>query len=1230
MKNQSVLLFVLAFLLGPWALRAQVEHNHEVLFSNQNQSLFGPGNAEVLSKYFRMLKDNGQEAAFFAPIELGDVLDLEDFGQYGFEFNTKFGINFDLYARYKINSGSASIEYPVKVNFTVPAASTFGCSEEVTIKTGFSMKDESDYKLDVEEPQAEFAVGAEFDQGFYFGGRVCFVECANFPETDIGSPSFKFADNNNWRNRLKQGEYDFFRISSSQGIQFPWDLYGSIPNPGLPNLSLPLNTDDYPIIENVAKLSGTFDNPLNGADGPDELTDDVLANRTDYPFMHAEFDPLQFQQYFTGIPLTFSFSAGPFSAEFALISIPLILDGTMDIDFVFDPNIVTDLNMGQIVEWREMDGAAEVRAGTSQIIENFKLGHDLKVKYPNNQQMSISPTLKIDNQFHSRLELDFDVSLGIRVMKGNISMDGITEDDPGINIPFAVVDEEIPLTDFSIEVFDSTFTMGGFSNKQLPPFTLTPDMTPPVLTTRNITAYIPDAGGPAIIAPQDVVLTAVDQHGGTIRYLSVSPNAFECSQLGPNAVTVTIDDSRCNPTSGNAIVTVVDRTKPQVNCKSITIYLDDQGKASIQPNDVFLNGWDNCGTVTPQSLSIQNYNCSNLGANTTTLTVNDGNGNTNTCNATITVVDNKPPVMVCKPFTAYLDENGQAPVNVNNVIQTATDNCGTVNFTTVFPIVYNCAQIGQYNIVVAANDGHGNNASCTATVTVVDAIPPTVVCKYKVEAVLNANGQASITPVMVFESGADNCGQVNLQSVVPSTFNCSNLGANLVTLTVNDGHGNTGTCQMNTLSVVDITRPTVLCRNVTLTLDANGQATLQLSQVNNGSFDNCAITSMDLSQTAFTCEHLGTNTVILRGFDQSLNENQCTATITVRDLTAPAVKCKNVTLDLGADGTLLVPVASVNDGSTDNCAFNLEVAAGNLNCSHVGIPQAVTLRATDGSGNSSVCTAMVTVRDVTPPTTLCKNPTIFLDDEGQATLSINEVNNGSSDACGIAQFRLGQEHFDCSKIQGSPRPVLMTVTDIHGNQGSCIANVTVRDAIAPTAICENTTVHLGANGTVTVHGAALAGESYDNCSVWSYAPVSRVYTAANIGTNNLIIKVRDWSQNAATCVSVVTVLPNNNGLLDGAAGREQTTEDIPTDGAVSVYPNPVGSGEVNVRFDLEEAAPCTIRAFDTSGRLVFQRQGDGLKGENIIPITLQGVAAGIYLLDIEAGKIKTTRRLVVE
>ncbi|MEO6039714.1 MAG: T9SS type A sorting domain-containing protein, partial [Saprospiraceae bacterium] len=444
---------------------------------------------------------------------------------------------------------------------------------------------------------------------------------------------------------------------------------------------------------------------------------------------------------------------------------------------------------------------------------------------------------------------------------------------------------------------------------------------------------------------------------------------------------------------------------------------------------------------------------------------------------------------------------------------------------------------------------HDNVSGCdlvlSLNATYVDAIPPTVVCKdYTVN--LNAGGTASIVPANVFQSGSDNCGTVNLQSVSPNTFDCASLGANLVQLTVNDGNGNTATC---------------------------------------------------------------------------------TAFVTVKDVTPPVAKCKDAAINLDASGNALLKASFVNNNSTDNCSYTMLLTPAAFSCANVGV-NPVTLQITDAGGNVATCTAKVTVKDLTAPIALCKNPVIYLDDNGQATLPAAQVNNGSSDACGIATMSISQTQFNCSELQGSPWNITLNLVDTHGNTAACLASVTVKDKIVPTAICQDATVKLGANGQVVVNPANLAADSYDNCSVWSYSPVAKTYTSANLGLNNLTITVKDWSGNAATCVSVVTVQPYS-ALKSGGEDRAQKPEVLPADLAFNVFPNP-SAGAATVAFRLPAEQAFVLRIFDLSGRVIWSRESVGSEGENSVSLHLTGVPAGMYVVDFQSEGLKKQSRLSLE
>src|SRR5207247_9464978 len=101
-----------------------------------------------------------------------------------------------------------------------------------------------------------------------------------------------------------------------------------------------------------------------------------------------------------------------------------------------------------------------------------------------------------------------------------------------------------------------------------------------------------------------------------------------------------------------------------------------------------------------------------------------------------------------------------------------------------------------------------------------------------------------------------------------------------------------------------------------------------------------------------------------------------------------------------------------------------------------------------------------------PPLAVCQDLTVQLDATGHATITPDQINNGSSDACGIASLSLDKTSFDCSNV--GTNTVTLTVTDNNGNIATCTATVTVIDCVAPVALCQALTIHLDAAGHAAI------------------------------------------------------------------------------------------------------------------------------------------------------------------
>src|SRR5690606_19340059 len=121
-----------------------------------------------------------------------------------------------------------------------------------------------------------------------------------------------------------------------------------------------------------------------------------------------------------------------------------------------------------------------------------------------------------------------------------------------------------------------------------------------------------------------------------------------------------------------------------------------------------------------------------------------------------------------------------------------------------------------------------------------------------------------------------------------TSFTCSDVGANTVTLTVTDNNGNESSATA-TVTVEDNVDPVAIAQDITIQLDANGNASITAAQIDNGSNDACGIKSLVLDKTSFNCANVGENNITLTVTDNKGNVSTAMAIITVVDDILPTI-----------------------------------------------------------------------------------------------------------------------------------------------------------------------------------------------------------------------------------------------------------------------------------------------------------------------------------------------------
>ncbi len=428
-------------------------------------------------------------------------------------------------------------------------------------------------------------------------------------------------------------------------------------------------------------------------------------------------------------------------------------------------------------------------------------------------------------------------------------------------------------------------------------------------------------------------------------------------------------------------------------------------------------------------------------------------------------------------------------------------------------------------------------------------------------------------------------------------FDCSNLGENLVEVTVTDESGNSSTCTA-TVNVIDNTAPVLICQDTTIELGADGTTTID---------------PMALLATAPTTY----NVMVIGSDDQSFNEG-------FTDFTVDVTEAATVTFDW--DYTL-------NDiPGFDSFGYLLNGTYTQLTDATMG----------NQSGSASVAVAPGDVfgfRSQTDDNFGGNNETVISNfmpgftgqfDPANWNLTLTnsdgdaffvEIPGGplSFDACGITVLAVDVTEVSCADI-GTPITVTVFASDASGNIASCTSIVTVVDNMGPEITCPaDQTVDPGAgNLFYVVPDYFGTGEATvtDNCTdpvtVTSQDPAVGATLAD--GTYTVTLTAEDEYGNESTCsfeLTVETVLGVNSNNLDAG---------------VALYPNPATSivnlvNKTNVSLE-------QMVIFDINGKQINKIDLRGMQGEKAVDVS--SLASGVYMIQIIGDKSSTVKRLIKE
>ena len=706
---------------------------------------------------------------------------------------------------------------------------------------------------------------------------------------------------------------------------------------------------------------------------------------------------------------------------------------------------------------------------------------------------------------------------------------------------------------------------------------------------------------------------------GSVFPVGTTTNTFVTTDVGGNTASCSFD------------VTVTDNEAPLISCVPNQTRNTDPGICgyTVVGAEVDASFTDNCtATLTNDYNGTASLAGEVLpkGATTVVWTVEDGNGQTATCTMVITVEDNEAPVVNCAPSPTRDTDLGLCQYTIvgTELDATFSDNCSDGSITNdlngTATLAGEILPTGDTTVVWTVNDGNGQTTTCTSVITIADNEMPAIACPSDITS--NSDlGECSAVVYFPMPIAVDNCGIDSIvQTMGAGSGSQFPVGSTSIEFTVTDINGNSSVCGF-TITVIDNEAPVAVCQNLTIQLDASGNASITAADVDGGSTDQCGVASMAIDVSTFDCSDVGDNNVILTVTDVNGNSSTCTAVVTVEDITAPMVACQDITVELDpVTGTVSIAGTDIDNGSTDACgigSYDLDIDT--FDCSNIG-ENTVVLTVTDVNGNAASCTAIVTVEDNTSPVLVCQDFTLELGADGTATLTPADVIASNDDVCGILTTAVDITEFSCGDI-GTPITVQVFSQDNNGNLATCMATVTVVDNLAPVVVCPaDQTVDPGPGNLFYIvpdYFATAQALAIDNCTnpvtITSQDPVAG--TALSDGTYTITLTATDEYGNTGSCqfelaVESVLGVGNNGQNLD----------------SIVMYPNPA-KGNVTIGnpqgLKLDRAD-----IYDLMGRLV---QSHNLKGMTTAKtLNLGALAAATYVVIIKGQNGQLTKRLIKE
>jgi large repetitive protein len=644
------------------------------------------------------------------------------------------------------------------------------------------------------------------------------------------------------------------------------------------------------------------------------------------------------------------------------------------------------------------------------------------------------------------------------------------------------------------------------------------DTTPPVLSLP--TQQTAEATGPAGAAVS-FDATANDVVDGSVP-VQCSPASGSTFPLGPTTVTCSATDAHGNTASGTFTVTVRDTTPPALSLPSSETVEATGPSGAVVTYSASAN--DLVDGAEPVICAPSSGSTFPFGATVVQCSASDSSENTATGSFTVTVVDTTPPLLTL-PSNVTVPATGPAGALVDYTAS-ATDTVDGFVPAICLPSTATIFPLGTTTVNCMATDAHGNTATGSFTVTVVDSTPPAV--SVPAPLTLEATGPSGATATFT-ATATDLVDGTDPVTCLPGSGSTFPLGTTTVDCSATDSQNLTGTNSF-TVTVKDTTPPTLHLANVVTT--ATGPAGTKVSYTATATdlVDGTdPVTCLPLSGATFP---IGVTIVSCASTDAHGNTTTGMFTVDVMDNPTLSLPGNLVVEATRQSGAVVTYTATATDPAHGADRVSCAPRSGSV------FPFGVTTvdcSATDPAGYTATGSFTVTVQDTTPPVLhLPRDRTVEAHGPGGTVVTFDASASDTVD---------GSVAVTCTPASGSLFPVGATAvacsaTDAHGNTATGSFTVNVVDTtpprldLPPRLVAEAT----GPGGAVVTF-AATADDLVDGSVPVSCTPpsgstfplgVTVVHCSAtdahgNTATGSFTVTVRDTTPPVLTLPADITV-----------------------------------------------------------------------------------------------------------